>query len=262
MAGPNISLRRTLLGRLSVPYLSLLIFVVFGRLAFAVTGETAAICESTARCPPKNFGVVRKGSIYRGGQPRKRASGSEFGTLACTFHVRTILKLNSEHLDEELTECSRLSIRLVLLPFDATKIAASESCAGVAKAERVLSDPANWPVYVHCSQGQDRTGYIVGVFRELYEGKTAPCALAELQHYRRGVRGMFSELFYPEISERLRHLERGYACLDVSPDSRVSGGSDAGSLHACGKPLDEFLCPRVSNPEPRRRPSASPPKSP
>lgn len=33
-----------------------------------------------------------------------------------------------------------------------------------------INDPTNPPVFVHCMQGQDRTGVIIALYRVLYEG--------------------------------------------------------------------------------------------
>ena len=43
-----------------------------------------------------------------------------------------------------------------------------------------LADPANRPVFVHCMQGHDRTGLIIGLFRVFVEKWTPQAAHDEM----------------------------------------------------------------------------------
>jgi protein tyrosine/serine phosphatase len=47
----------------------------------------------------------------------------------------------------------------------------------------VLKNPDNQPVYVHCRQGQDRTGIIVAAYRMKVEGWSLRDAEAEMQSF-------------------------------------------------------------------------------
>ncbi len=197
----------------------------------AVTATATPGSEQGNSNLPANFGVVRRSSIYRGAQPQATGRPNQYDTLRKDFGVQTILKLNSDRLPEERAECLRLGIRLVVLPFDAKRIGEPNTWREVCLAEKELANRANWPVYVHCQAGQDRTGYIVGRFRQLQDGWKTDCVLAEVRHYRRGLSGFFSTLFYSEIPERLRSPLSG--C-----DIEVIGETPAGG----SRPLDEFRC--------------------
>jgi tyrosine-protein phosphatase SIW14 len=131
-----------------------------------------------AATPPPNFGVVVENAIYRGGQPRNK----QFDYIH-ELGVKTILKLNHHDLDDERAATTRLGMKLVNIPLDPATIGGPETCADIALALAVLNDRANWPVYVHCTKGRDRTGYVVGAFREIVQHWTWNEVDAELSQY-------------------------------------------------------------------------------
>jgi hypothetical protein len=44
----------------------------------------------------------------------------------------------------------------------------------------LMQDEANQPILVHCQHGQDRTGYIVGMYRRIVEKRTKGDAWTEM----------------------------------------------------------------------------------
>ena len=70
---------------------------------------------------------------------------------------------------------------------------------GTPKPERValelktLQDEKQWPVYVHCFHGQDRTGMVVGMFRVLHDHYAKKEAYAERR--RNGFHPLLRGLF-------------------------------------------------------------------
>jgi tyrosine-protein phosphatase SIW14 len=48
---------------------------------------------------------------------------------------------------------------------------------------RVMDDPTNHPVLVHCFAGVHRTGTLCAVYRMEYQGWTADRAIAEMEEY-------------------------------------------------------------------------------
>lgn len=210
--------------------------VVFGCL-LALTATAGLASEREDSNLPANIGVVRPGLVYRGAQPTRSESSSQYEALKRILGVRTILKLNSDQLAEESKECRRLGIELIVLPFDAKRIGEPDTLQEACLADKELADTANWPIYVHCQAGQDRTGYIVGRFR-LKQDKWKPdCVLAEVRHYRSGARGFFSAFFYSEIPERLRAPLR---ICGVEAIGRTPAGDTP--------PIDEFKCAGSGDP--------------
>ena len=151
------------------------------RSAIAVALLSAA-CATTSVPPvaglPKNFGVVEEGKLYRGGQP----NADEIENLY-RRGVKTIVKLDTEDLEMERSATGELGMRLYEIPLNARNVGTSKSCADVERAYEAMTDPLNWPVYVHCEHGRDRTGFLVGLYRERVEGWTWKQVSEELTRY-------------------------------------------------------------------------------
>lgn len=142
------------------------------------------VCScATATAPPvvglpKNFGVVEEGKLYRGSQP----TAEEIEDLRANG-VRTIVKLNTADLDMERSKSGELGIRLIEIPLNARAVGTSRDCADVERAYAAMTDPLNWPVYVHCDHGRDRTGFLAGLYRQRVQGWTYEQVSEELARY-------------------------------------------------------------------------------
>lgn len=64
----------------------------------------------------------------------------------------------------------------------------------IDKILRVMSNPENQPVYIHCLHGRDRTGLVSGLFRVLVEGMEPRDAYREMKDL--GFRSFFVTLEY------------------------------------------------------------------
>lgn len=159
---------------------------------------------------PRNFGVVEEGKIYRGAQP----SAEDLQALR-RIGIRTILKLNTNELNAERAEATLLGMRVIDVPLSARSAGTSKSCADVERAYAVMVDPANWPVYVHCEHGRDRTGFLIGLYRERAEGWDFDQVSRELTQY--GHDGPM-RLVFPSISRAL--ADRNAACSSSQPLDR------------------------------------------
>ncbi|HUR54270.1 MAG TPA: tyrosine-protein phosphatase [Gemmataceae bacterium] len=139
-------------------------------------------CRPTA---PRNFGVVKPGVLYRSGQ----VSAAEFGRVLADHQIRTVVTLrpargevpNSDAHEEEL--CRARGVRYVRIPPPAGEHGESPLGRVAADFLRVTDDPANHPVWVHCTAGRDRTGAMCAVYRMEYDGWTPDRALAEMREY-------------------------------------------------------------------------------
>ena len=170
------------------------------RRSLAIAATTALLLGSVAcdaaPSAPENFGVVIPNGIYRGSQP----SSAELKYLR-ELGVRTIVKLNHSRLEEERKEAERLGMKLVSLPLDASSVGEPATCGDVATAVALLSDRSLWPVYVHCSRGRDRAGYVVGAYRERVEHAPWSSVDKELARYGHGAS---MRMAYPQISRELK----------------------------------------------------------
>jgi len=71
----------------------------------------------------------------------------------------------------------------------------------VVRFLKVLADPANRPVFVHCKWGTDRCGMMAAVYRIVVQGWTKNRALAEME--RLG----YDESTWPEIRRYVEDLD-------------------------------------------------------
>jgi len=166
----------------------------------------ATACATATAPPvpglPKNFGVVEEGKIYRGSQP----TAEEIEDLKHNG-VKTIVKLNTADLEMERAKTGELGMRLMEIPLNARNVGTSKSCADVERAFEAMTDPINWPVYVHCDHGRDRTGFLVGLYRERAQGWTYQSVSEELEKYGHGKQ---MRLVLPNITKAL--ADRYQAC--------------------------------------------------
>lgn len=106
-----------------------------------------------------NFEQIN-GSILRGGLP----SDANLKLLA-QAGVKTILDLRMEGGGAEHEEIvvKSLGMEYIHIPLGFT----SPEHQDMVKAVKVLANSTDKPVFVHCRQGADRTGMVVGLYRRL-----------------------------------------------------------------------------------------------
>ena len=106
------------------------------------------------------FHEVVKDAIYRGGQP------TDAGIVRLAgLKIKTVLNLRDEdpmraHYERRLVES--LNIKMIETPISSIFGPSDET---MTSAQAVLNDPSNYPIYIHCLHGQDRTGLAIGLYR-------------------------------------------------------------------------------------------------
>jgi tyrosine-protein phosphatase SIW14 len=146
-------------------------------LAVALALASAAASASggqTAAIDLENFGKVNE-NYYRGGQPR----AEQYGELR-RMGIKTILDLRKDRKTEAPEWARAAGLNYVNLPLKASQPATESE---TAEFLRVVNDPANWPVYVHCKGGRHRTGALTAVYRITNDGWTADQAFDEMLKY-------------------------------------------------------------------------------
>lgn len=123
------------------------------------------------------FATVIPGQIYRGGAPDQEGIES-----LATFGVQLDLDLDNNPFafSDEAEWTAEVGLPLVHEPMSALR---RPKDAQVERILEMMNDPANQPVFVHCEQGQDRTGVIVGLYRVLYQGWTPEDAYREMRSF-------------------------------------------------------------------------------
>jgi protein tyrosine/serine phosphatase len=110
--------------------------------------------------------------LYRSGQP----TVDGFRWLKARG-VRTVVNLRVLHSDRsKLMGTGLRYVHIHCNPFNAED-------EDVVRFLKIVTDPDNHPVHVHCQHGADRTGTMVAVYRVYVEGWTLDEALLELPRF-------------------------------------------------------------------------------
>jgi protein tyrosine phosphatase (PTP) superfamily phosphohydrolase (DUF442 family) len=116
----------------------------------------------------KNLYKVEDG-LYRGAQPTA-AGFQELRALG----VKTVLNVAGGAGDDLLIQ--KDSLKLFHVPMRAWGLRDDL----VLEALRVMTDPANRPLLIHCQHGADRTGALVALYRVVVQGWTKEKAVEEM----------------------------------------------------------------------------------
>lgn len=168
------------------------------RLSARVVALALLVSLSAAQSAPryKELPNLRKVNeqLYRGAQP---ASGG-LKKLA-ELGIKTIVNLRGE--DEgaraEAAAAKELGLRYFAVPMPGLSRPSDEQ---VARVLALLEAPENWPVFIHCKRGADRTGTIIACYRIAHEGWTDERALAEAKQHGMswmefGMKGYISDYY-------------------------------------------------------------------
>jgi protein tyrosine phosphatase (PTP) superfamily phosphohydrolase (DUF442 family) len=118
-----------------------------------------------------NFAKVSD-ALWRGAQP----TAEGFRNLE-KAGARTVVNLRHDHDDSELLEGTKLKyVWIKSRAWDPDE-------EDIVSFLKVLQDPRNWPIYVHCAQGRDRTGYCVASYRIVDQGWDAEDAIREMHDF-------------------------------------------------------------------------------
>ena len=120
-----------------------------------------------------NFAKVSD-MLYRGAQPDQDG----FAELK-KLGIKTIINLRSSHSDTEMMK--GLGLQYCFIPSDAGDIKEEN----VAEFLKVVTNPQNQPVFVHCAYGADRTGTMVAVYRICFQNWSRQDALNETNLFGR-----------------------------------------------------------------------------
>ena len=149
--------------------------------AHASDGRTSA---TVATIGIDNFGQVNA-NYYRGAQPK----GRDYADLAA-LGVKTIIDLTQDGESAEPALVQAAGMRFFRIPMTTHETPAAEK---LAEFLRIVNDPVNQPVYVHCQGGRHRTGVMTAVYRMTADGWTPDQAFAEMKRYKFGADYLHAE---------------------------------------------------------------------
>jgi protein tyrosine/serine phosphatase len=134
-----------------------------------------------------NFGRVNA-NYYRGSQPK----GRDYANLA-KLGVKTVIDLQEDGDLAEATMVSGAGMKFFRIPMNTRVEPTSEQLATFLK---LVNDPANQPVYVHCAGGRHRTGVMTAAYRMTHDGWKAEQAFTEMKQY-----GFGADFLHPEFKK-------------------------------------------------------------
>jgi protein tyrosine/serine phosphatase len=150
------------------------IIVLFIVSTVSTAGFPNAALEKPARVRIKNFGQI-DANYYRGGQPK----AGEFAMLK-RLGIKTVLNLRKDAVAQEPAWVRNEGMKYFNIPLLTTRPATREQTEEFLKLVR---DPDNWPVYVHCAAGRHRTGALTAIYRIVCHSWTADMAYKEMKQY-------------------------------------------------------------------------------
>jgi protein tyrosine/serine phosphatase len=94
---------------------------------------------------------------YRGAQPE----GRDYADLAAAG-IKTVIDLQEDFDSSEATRVKAAGMAFHRIPMNTRRVPTADQQAFFLK---VVTDPANQPVYVHCKGGKHRTGVMTALYR-------------------------------------------------------------------------------------------------
>jgi protein tyrosine/serine phosphatase len=142
----------------------------------AITAAGAAQRQETRYRELPNFHQVND-HLYRGGQPEQGGLKklSELG-------IKTIVNLRgvSDGTRGDRDEAEKFDMRYFNIPISPLGRPDDER---VEQLLDIIDDRNNWPVFVHCQRGSDRTGVIIAVYRISRDGWNEKQAIDEAKRF-------------------------------------------------------------------------------
>ena len=149
-----------------------------GRLALAwllATVPSLAQAQALSGIHIDNFGQINT-NYFRGAQP----DGRDYSDLA-VLGVKTVIDLTRDGRDNERGLVEAVGMKFYRIPMTTSDRPSDQA---VAEFLKLVTNPANLPVYVHCQGGRHRTGVMTAVYRMTQDGWTADQAYAEMKQYK------------------------------------------------------------------------------
>jgi protein tyrosine/serine phosphatase len=142
-------------------------------LAVLTVAQTGADSRST-HIRIKNFGKVDD-NFYRGAQP-KRGDYSDLAALG----VKTVIDLQQDGEDSEQQDVEAAGMKFYRVGLSDSSWPAPEKTEQFLK---LVNDPANQPVFIHCHGGRHRAGTMTAIYRITHNKWSAEQAYAEMKRY-------------------------------------------------------------------------------
>ena len=134
-----------------------------------------------------NFGQISS-TYFRGAQPE----GNDYAELA-KLGVKTVIDLQGDGEADEQQRVESAGMNFLRIPMTTRTVPTAEQIASFLK---VVNDPAEQPVYVHCAGGRHRTGVMTAIYRMAHDHWTSEQAFKEMKDYKFG-----ADFLHPEFKK-------------------------------------------------------------
>lgn len=118
-----------------------------------------------------NFYKVTDG-VYRGDRP----TAEDLKELQ-SRGIKTLLDLETFHTDRYVIAESKTNFKFLHIRMNPWDIDDDD----IVTALDILTDKNNFPIYVHCKHGSDRTGVVIAMYRIVVQGWSKEDAIAEMK---------------------------------------------------------------------------------
>ena len=136
----------------------------------------------------RNFRIVQEGVLYRSGQ--MTLSGLQ--RILEEYGIRTVItfrdaedptkELPPDHQEELFCQNREINyVRIRTHKWDAKEGSTPPAWENVNQFLKVMDDPKNYPVLVHCFAGMHRTGAHYAIYRMEYDGWSNAEAIREMK---------------------------------------------------------------------------------
>ena len=98
--------------------------------------------------------------IFRGGRP----TSADLAAIATQNKIATVIDLEDDTkiVDQEKADATKLHMKFLLTAMNPYAVPSDGEVNGVLSE---LQDSKNFPIFIHCHYGEDRTGLIIGIYR-------------------------------------------------------------------------------------------------
>jgi protein tyrosine/serine phosphatase len=171
-----------------------LVALSFGVYGVNVSGEPAPGMP-LSQIGIDNFGQVNPG-YYRGAQPE----GRDYADLA-RLGVKTVIDLQRDFDGSEAAQVRAAGMAFHRIAMTTRTPPTAEQQAFFLK---LVNEPANQPVYVHCKGGKHRTGVMTALYRMTVQRWTPDQAFREMKRYKFGM-----DFLHPEFKRFVYAFQPG-----------------------------------------------------